>query len=848
MSSTSTVARHCLALGFIAMAASANGALAATAQPLEALVAEPVAGFSEPVWRIGESRQLWTRCRISGFTEPSWADTYQISVDDGQNWLPLTTETSRGCRFHWLVRRDPAAPPLDAALASESRGAVTRPYDLSVAVNRFGDDDALILGGKWLPHPDYGLDTSLYYGDDLSGGTLTAAGRNLFATRGLDFTLTGGGGERDASARFGQFGLHDYHSTQQAWGGLIQYVPAEGAPLHGILQGAAVRVIESSTDGDKRSFNETLTDGSLQRHTFEVVGGTLRKQELALLTPGGYSLGANRERIDFAGEEALDSGLELLVGYHDRRLPGGIGLDIDAGYSFGEDEALYEGSLSLPLAGGSMGLRAEKTPLVEQQQISFGYGNCSLSVYHTEMKFGADDNGVLVGCGLTTYPRMRGPGYGSQLTGDLAQNIDQQGQIIAIPVRGADVYSLITASDRVRVREINPSPEQPPAAGSAPTARIAGLPESAAPAATLTADGSGSSDPDGPLASYLWTSAGSCTISAGTDGPQATVEIPADALNGATCRVSLTVTDSDGQSDTTSHDLQVETDGGVSDNTPPTAIIVGLADLLTAGQTVAIDGSSSFDAEGPISSYRWRVSSPCALTGTTNQSTAQLTTPDLLLAPVSCEVELVVTDSAGVSSSSLRLVTVTASHGVEIDGMPTILDHGQQIDVVAVLFQRSAGLSYAWSANGVCSLVSAGNSPAARLSVSASPAAQGRCNVSVTVTDQFGGQATANASSVLQAPVNLPPIAVLNITETSFAPGNSYDADANGSYDPEDQPIGYHWVVSGGWCAINGSDAENNIVVDVFSATPPGANCTITLTVQDEQGATDSATRTIPIL
>ncbi len=102
-------------------------------------------------------------------------------------------------------------------------------------------------------------------------------------------------------------------------------------------------------------------------------------------------------------------------------------------------------------------------------------------------------------------------------------------------------------------------------------------------------DGSGSSDPDGTIASYAWDFGDSTP-----DGSGAT---PSHTYAAAgTYTVKLTVTDNKGATDSISHDVTV-----TAPNQSPVAAFTSSVNNLQA----SFDGSGSQDPDGSIASYAW---------------------------------------------------------------------------------------------------------------------------------------------------------------------------------------------------------------------------------------------------
>ena len=114
----------------------------------------------------------------------------------------------------------------------------------------------------------------------------------------------------------------------------------------------------------------------------------------------------------------------------------------------------------------------------------------------------------------------------------------------------------------------------------------------------VTLDGSGSTDPEGPIASFAWSEGGTQLAT----GQTATV-----SLGVGNHTLTLTVTDGDGASATDSVLVTVEAANPV--NQPPTAAAGPDQTVVDADgdgtEVVTLDGSGSTDPDGTIVSYGW---------------------------------------------------------------------------------------------------------------------------------------------------------------------------------------------------------------------------------------------------
>jgi len=97
--------------------------------------------------------------------------------------------------------------------------------------------------------------------------------------------------------------------------------------------------------------------------------------------------------------------------------------------------------------------------------------------------------------------------------------------------------------------------------------------------------------------------------------------------------------------------------------------------------------------------------------------------------------------------------------------------------------------------------------------------------------------APATIGATFQA-ANLPPTAFFTVSKSAVQVNESVTFDASGSSDPDGTIIGYDW---------NFGDGEVGSGVSVTHAWPSEGSKTVTLTVTDDDGASDSAEITIQV-
>ena len=206
-----------------------------------------------------------------------------------------------------------------------------------------------------------------------------------------------------------------------------------------------------------------------------------------------------------------------------------------------------------------------------------------------------------------------------------------------------------------------PVPNQPPVAN-------AGDLQTVAIGATVTLDGSGSTDSDGTIATYAWVHTSTDGVAPTTtitvaDGETSTFTAPDTAVD-SDLVFTLTVTDDDGatniNTDTNTVTITV-TAPAVTTNQPPVAN-AGALQTVAIGATVTLDGTDSTDSDGTIQSYVWVHTStddapPATPITVANGETSTFTAPDTAVELV---FTLTVTDDDAATHSDTVTITVTA--------------------------------------------------------------------------------------------------------------------------------------------------------------------------------------------
>ena len=201
----------------------------------------------------------------------------------------------------------------------------------------------------------------------------------------------------------------------------------------------------------------------------------------------------------------------------------------------------------------------------------------------------------------------------------------------------------------------------------APTAN-AGPDQTVAEAASVTLDGSKSSDPEGETLTYAWTAPEGMTLTGDTTAAP-TFTAPSQLAADEALVFSLVVTDARNAASAADTVTVTVTAG---DNDAPTAE-AGDAQTVDEGVPVTLSGSGT-DPEGETLTYAWTAPSDVTLDDATAASPT-FTAPTGLTANKDLEFSLKVKDARN-SESAADTVTVT------VDAVPTA-DAGDDQDTVA---------------------------------------------------------------------------------------------------------------------------------------------------------------------
>ena len=224
-----------------------------------------------------------------------------------------------------------------------------------------------------------------------------------------------------------------------------------------------------------------------------------------------------------------------------------------------------------------------------------------------------------------------------------------------------------------------------------PPIAAAGADQVAITGASVTLDGTASTDPGGAIATYQWVqTAGNPVTVTNKTTSKANFTAPPVGSGGADLIFDLTVADNSGAQDSDTCIVHV--------NGPPEAD-AGADQRVLPGDSVTLDGTRSVDADGSIVAYRWLQvgGSPVGTIQNSDKQKATFTMPAIGSGDAGLAFQLTVTDDLGVASSDTVLVKINeppkADAGADQQaeaGAIVVLDGSGSTD------DGSASLSYAW--------------------------------------------------------------------------------------------------------------------------------------------------------
>ena len=327
---------------------------------------------------------------------------------------------------------------------------------------------------------------------------------------------------------------------------------------------------------------------------------------------------------------------------------------------------------------------------------------------------------------------------------------------------------------------VNAAPNQAPVASAGPDLNIT------LPTSTVTLNGSGT-DPDGTIASYLWTKiAGPTSFTIVSPSQNQTV---INTLVQGVYQFELRVTDNQGAIGRDTVTVTVN----AAPNQAPAANAGANQTITLPTNSVTLTGSGT-DPDGTITSYLWtKISGPTTFT-IVSPNTAQTVINNLVQGTY--VFRLTVTDNSGATADAFVTVTVNSS-----GNQAPVANAGP--DIIITLPTNTTTLngsgtdadgtiaSYQWtkiSGPATFNIVS----PTQAQTV-INTLVQGSYVFSLTVTDNSGNTGIDYVTITVNAPVNQLPAATVGPDQTLTLPTNNTTLTGNGT-DPDGTIVSYQWT------------------------------------------------------
>ncbi len=364
-----------------------------------------------------------------------------------------------------------------------------------------------------------------------------------------------------------------------------------------------------------------------------------------------------------------------------------------------------------------------------------------------------------------------------------------------------------------------------------PTATFKFSPPSPEAGELVFFDAGDSSDPDGEIASREW---------AFGDGSSATGETASTTYDEpGEYTVSLTVTDDEGATAATKQQVTVEDGGGGDDNEAPTAEFEYSPTRPEAGELVYFDAADSTDGDGEIADYEWAFGDGSSAGGETASNSYDR--------PGRHDVTLTVTDDDGATDTTEQKVVVKGDDGGDDNEAPTAeftaSPPGPAVGELVFFDAANSTDGDGEIADYEWEFGDGGSATGETASNSYDEA--GEYTVFLTVTDDDG----ATDSTDLQITVeddddddggddNEAPTADFQVSPSTVTAGEFVYVDASKAGDSDGEVATYEWAFGDG-SSDNGETASTT-----YDET---GEYTVTLTVTDDDGATDSTEKTVTV-
>src|SRR5436190_665489 len=362
---------------------------------------------------------------------------------------------------------------------------------------------------------------------------------------------------------------------------------------------------------------------------------------------------------------------------------------------------------------------------------------------------------------------------------------------------------------------------------SAPAASVTVTPGSGSAPLAVTADASGSTDNDGtPVATYRFDFGdGTAAV-----GPQAGATAGHTYTAGGSYTVTVTVADTAGYASTATAIVQV-----TSDQPPVAALdVTPSSGVVNLAVTASASGSTDTDPT-PIATYTFDFGDGTAVVG----PQAGVTATHTYRQAGTYTVQVTVKDTAGLSSTATKTVTVTDLAPVaSLTVSASSVTPGQSVTASATGSTDTDGTpiaSYAFDFGDGTAVVG----PQSGARATHTYHLTGTYTVEVTVKDTAGLSSTATKTVTV---TDLAPVASLS-SPGAVKRGQSMTASASGSTDTDGTPIASYTFDFGDGTAVVGPQASPT-ASHTYSRT---GNFIVTVTVRDTAGNASTASKKIKV-
>jgi PKD repeat protein len=330
---------------------------------------------------------------------------------------------------------------------------------------------------------------------------------------------------------------------------------------------------------------------------------------------------------------------------------------------------------------------------------------------------------------------------------------------------------------------------------------------------------SGSSDPDGTIASTSWDLNGD-----GTYGDATGTTASRSFAKAGTYTVGLKVTDDSGDSATITHTVSVT-------NRAPTASFEISPNPTSPGQAVTFT-STATDPDGTIAAQAWDLNDD----GKFDDGTAT-TASRTFSKPGTYTVWLKVTDDDGGTATLSRTVTINnRAPAAAFTVAPVAPSTGDAVTFTSTSTDPDGPIaSQAWDLNNDGKFDDGTGTTATRTFTKA-----GSYTIRLQATDTDG---MSSVASQVVTVGGRPPVASFTVSPESVATGEPATFDASGSTDPDGTVQHYQWDLDGNgtYETDTGSDPHTSR----FYATP--GNVVVGLLVTDDDSKTGTTQRTLTV-